>query len=101
MTLDDINNALRDFIYNHTELAIWIGLIVLVIALFWMMVYSITVRRNLTIILVIAAVIVWAAFEYGYLEWPDTTTVERVPAEPSPAPAPAEQPETAPAEQPQ
>src|SRR5690606_13611949 len=101
MTLDDINNALRDFIYNHTELAIWIGLIVLVIALFWMMVYSITVRRHLTIILVIAGRMVWADCEYGYFEWPVRTTVERVPAEPPPAPAPAEQPETAPAAQPQ
>ncbi len=71
MTWDDVYNALRDFVYNYTELAIWIGLLLLGITLFWMMVYSIPVRRNMTIILVLAGLIAWAGFEYGYLEWPE------------------------------
>jgi hypothetical protein len=65
MTWNDVQSALHDFIYNHTELAIWIGLVILVVALFWMMVYSITLRRNITIILILAAIIVWAAVQYG------------------------------------
>lgn len=70
MTWDGIYNALRDFIYNYTELAIWLGLLLLAVTLFWMMVYSISVRRNVTIIAILVALIVGAAVKYGYIEWP-------------------------------
>jgi hypothetical protein len=70
MTWDGVYSALRDFIYNYTELAIWLGLGLLALTLFWLMVYSISVRRNMTIIIILAGIAVWAGFEYGFLEWP-------------------------------
>jgi hypothetical protein len=80
MSWDSVYNTFRDFIYNYTELAIWIGLLLLVITLFWMMVYSISFRRNMTVILILAALAVWGAVEYGLIEWPAPATENAQPA---------------------
>ncbi len=67
LTWDKIYNTIRDFFYNHTEIAIWTFLVLLVVVLFWLMVYSVAVRKFMTIVLIVAALVAYGLYYYGYL----------------------------------
>lgn len=62
----DIFGATHDFIYNHTELAIWLGLSLLLIIVFALLVYSIAFRRFLAIVLLFAGLAVYGLHYFGY-----------------------------------
>jgi hypothetical protein len=75
LTWDNIRNTLRDFIYNHTEIAIWTFIVLLAVVLFWLMVYSVAVRRFMTVVLLVTAIVAYGLYYYGFFTPPDTVLV--------------------------
>ncbi|MDX2264543.1 MAG: hypothetical protein NW215_06200 [Hyphomicrobiales bacterium] len=64
MTYDQIVERLTYYVYNHTELVIWISLITLVVIVVWGAIYSISFRYTIAVIAILTAAALWALDRY-------------------------------------
>lgn len=60
MTYDEIMNKLDYYIYNHTELVIWLTLALLAVIVVWWSINSISFRYTIGIIALMTALALWA-----------------------------------------
>jgi len=68
LTWADVYGVWHDFVYNHTELAIWLGVSLVTFIMFWFVVYSTTMQRLIVIVFVILAV-TYGLNLYGYIDF--------------------------------
>lgn len=71
LTWNDIYNAGRDFLYNYTELAIWLGIGFLIFILFWLLAYSFEARRMFVIVMLLLVGLSYALYYFGVYFVPD------------------------------
>lgn len=66
MSYDEIVSKFNYYLYNHTELVIWLCLIFLIVVIVWGAIYSISFRYTVSIIALMTAVSLWAINRYYF-----------------------------------